>query len=72
MATRNGTLAQNEVMPLTLTVTVNLLPEGEFRVSIPLAPSPSAEGQQVLRREDKVLSLGSSILSPGLDVPLAG
>lgn len=65
-------------MSLTLTVTVNLVPEGEYRLSIPLAPSSSpalppggTEGREVTQREDKVLPLGSSTLSPGLRLPLA-
>ena len=66
-------------MPVTVTVTVNLLREGEYRVSIPLAPSLSSdapahgkEATQPPRRDDKVLPLGSSTLSPGLRLPLAG
>ena len=62
-------------MSLTVTVSVNLVPEGEYRVSIPLAPSPNAalpgEAREEMRREDKVLPLGSSTLSPGLYLPLA-
>ena len=68
----------SDMMSVTMTVTVNLVSEGQFRVSIPLAPSSSpvlpgsAEGRQGPRREDKVLPLGSSTLSPGLRLPLAG
>lgn len=67
-------------MSLTVTVSVSLVPEGEYRLSIPLAPSSSpassAAGSMqdpgVPRREDKVLPLGSSTLSPGLRLPIAG
>jgi len=64
-------------MSLTVTVSVNLVPEGEYRISVPLAPSPGpavpdgSQGHEDLRREDKVLPLGSSTLSPGLRLPLA-
>jgi len=63
-------------MPLTVTVSVSVVPEGEYHVSIPLAPSPSApaaggsQRAEQVRREDKVLPLGSSTLSPGLCLPL--
>jgi len=64
-------------MSFTLTVNIEVVPEGEYRFSLPLAPSlpvmvdrvePAIGGQ----REDKVLPLGSSTLSPGLVVPVAG
>jgi len=63
------------VMSLTVTISVNLVPDGEYRVSIPLAPSPNTalpgvQGREEMRREDKVLPLGSSTLSPGLRLPL--
>jgi len=70
-------LLWSDIMSVTMTVTVTLVPEGEYRVSIPLAPSSSAslpgsaEGWQAPRKEDKVLPLGSSTLSPGLRLPLA-
>lgn len=63
-------------MSLTVMVSVNFVREGEYRVSIPLAPSPNpapaggTQGSEERRREDKVLPLGSSTLSPGLRLPL--
>jgi hypothetical protein len=67
-------------MTLSVTVSVSLVSQGEYRLSIPLAPSPSpaalsagsVEGRDVPRREDKVLPLGSSTLSPGLRLPVGG
>jgi len=59
-------------MAFTVTISVSLVPEGEYRFSVPLAP-PSGPRQPVssIPKEDKVLPLGSSTLSPGLSVPLA-
>ena len=68
-------MLRSDPMSVTIAVSVNLVSEGEYRVSIPLAPSSSAPGKhergEGIQREDKVLPLGSSTLSPGLRLPLA-
>jgi len=60
---------------LTVTVSVSFVAEGEYHLTIPLAPSSGPglgiEGRDDPYRGDKVLPLGSSMLSPGLYVPLA-
>lgn len=69
-------MLRSDVMSVTMTVTVNLVSESEYRVSLPLAPLGPPLGGPELRqqpkREDRVLPLGSSTLSPGLRLPLAG
>ena len=59
-------------MSITVMVSVNLIREGEYRVSFPLAPStsPGAQPSEESHAQDKVLPLGSSTLSPGLRLPL--
>jgi hypothetical protein len=73
---RSLPMLRSDVMSVKMTVTVSVVSETEQRVSVPLAPSsPPAEGPehaQQRRREDKVLPLGSSILSPGLRLRVGG
>ena len=63
-------------MSLTVTINIQLVPVGEYRMSIPLAEAPvgrpsGVQREEDARRVDRVLPLGSSTLSPGLRLPLA-
>lgn len=76
LASWEAVYAGCDLILVTVTVTVNFVSESEYQVSVPLAPSSpplgGLERRQETQREDRVLPLGSSILSPGLRLRLAG